>query len=82
LAGKPRLICNPINNPIVPGRNDGKVSVERTKLAGMTDHLVIHAAHPFLMRNRMAIRQTIQFLHAGCFEGHQSFSAFADGKTS
>lgn len=59
---------NWINSLLIPGRDDGKVSVERTKLAGMTDHIVLHATHPFLMRNRTAIRQTIQFLRAGRFE--------------
>ena len=59
---------NWINSLLIPGKDDGKVSVERTKLAGMADHLVIHATHPFLMRNRMTIRQTIHFLQTGRFE--------------
>lgn len=59
---------NWINSLLIPGSDDGKVSVERTKLAGMTDHIVIAAAHPFLMRNRTAIRQTLYFLHTGGFQ--------------
>jgi pimeloyl-ACP methyl ester carboxylesterase len=59
---------NWINSLLIPGRDDGKVSVERTRLAGMSDHLVIHTAHPFIMRNREAIRQTIQFLRTGGFD--------------
>jgi triacylglycerol lipase len=59
---------NWINSLLIPGRDDGKVSVERTKLAGMTDHIVIHTAHPFIMKNRKVIRQTIQFLQTGRFE--------------
>ena len=59
---------NWINSRLIPGRDDGKVSVERTILAGMTDHIVIHATHPFIMCNREAIRQTIQFLRAGGFD--------------
>ncbi|HZL12662.1 MAG TPA: alpha/beta fold hydrolase [Verrucomicrobiae bacterium] len=51
----------------ISGRDDGKVSVERTKLAGMTDHLVVHATHPLIVRHREAIRQTIQFLRTGNF---------------
>jgi triacylglycerol lipase len=62
-----RLI-NWINSLLIPGRDDGKVSIERTKLAGMTDHIVIHATHPFIMKNREAIRQTIQFLRVGSFD--------------
>jgi hypothetical protein len=34
----------------------------------MTDHVVVHATHPFLMKNRTAIQQTIQFLRHGKFE--------------
>jgi len=59
---------NWINSLLIPGRDDGKVSVERTRLAGMTDHIVVRAAHPFLMRNRTAIQQTIHFLRTGQFE--------------
>ena len=59
---------NWINSFLIPGSDDGKVSVERTKLAGMTDHIVIHATHPFIMKNREAIRQTIQFLDNGKFK--------------
>ena len=59
---------NWINSLLIPGDDDGKVSVERTKLAGMSDHLVIAATHPFLMRNQLAIRQTLAFLSSGLFE--------------
>lgn len=58
---------NWINSCIIPGLDDGKVSVERTRLAGMQDHLVVHATHPFLMRNREVLRQTVQFLRTGSF---------------
>ena len=59
---------NWINSWLIPGLDDGKVSIEHTKLAGMVDHIVIASAHPFLMRNRTAIRQTIYFLGNGKFE--------------
>ena len=59
---------NWINSLLIPGRDDGKVSIERTQLAGMKDFIVIHTAHPFIMKNREAIRQTIQFLRTGLFE--------------
>jgi len=59
---------NWINSLLIPGPDDGKVSVARSKLDGMADQLVLHITHPFLMRNGAAIRQTIQFLSTGSFE--------------
>jgi pimeloyl-ACP methyl ester carboxylesterase len=53
---------------IVPRPNDGRVSVERTKLEGMTDHVVVPATHSGLLNHRHAIFQTISFLRDGRFE--------------
>lgn len=63
---------NWINSLLIPGPDDGKVPVQRARLAGMSDFIVIHAAHPFIMRNHDAIRQTIHFLRAGEFEKTES----------
>lgn len=52
---------------MIPGPNDGKVSIKRAKLPGMSDFIVIHATHPFIMRNSETIRQTIAFLQNGKF---------------
>ena len=50
---------------MIPGGNDGKISVERSKLAGMADHIVLRATHPHLMKNKTATRQTLHFLREG-----------------
>lgn len=59
---------NPVESAIIPGADDSKVSVARTKLEGMADHIVVTSTHPFLMRNRTAIRETIKFLADGRFD--------------
>jgi triacylglycerol lipase len=58
---------NWINSLFITGADDGKVSVERTKVNGMKAHLVLHATHPYLMKNSRAIRETIHFLREGKF---------------
>jgi triacylglycerol lipase len=52
---------------MIPGPDDGKVSVQRARLAGMSGFIVIHATHMFMTYNNEAIRQTIQFLRTGKF---------------
>lgn len=52
---------------LLPGPNDGKVTVERTKIQGMQDHLVLPVTHPFMMRNDRVIEQVKMFLDRGSF---------------
>jgi pimeloyl-ACP methyl ester carboxylesterase len=52
---------------VLPKPNDGRVSVHSTRLDGMTDHIVVGASHPWLVRNASAIEQTIAFLRDGRF---------------
>ncbi len=59
---------NLILSLMIEGRDDGKVSVERAKLEGMKDFLVLPSTHPFIMRNEKAITQTIYFLNHGLFK--------------
>ena len=52
---------------IIPGKDDGKVSVERAKVEGMTDFLVVPYAHSFIMQADEVISQTLYFLQNGSF---------------
>ncbi len=66
IAGKRSI--DPISSVfLLPGPNDGRVSVENTKLDGMTDHIVIGTAHAFLPTDPQAIALAIAFLRNGRF---------------
>lgn len=54
---------------LLPKPNDGRVSVENTRIDGMTGHIVIASSHAFLASNNEAIRQTLAFLRDGKFIG-------------
>lgn len=52
---------------MIPGSGDGKVSVERAKVEGMADFLVLPLSHSFIMKEDEVIEQTIHFLSNGTF---------------
>jgi hypothetical protein len=53
---------------MIPGRDDGKVAVEHTKLEGMRDFVTIPAAHTLILWSDEAVKQTVSFLREGKFE--------------
>jgi hypothetical protein len=52
---------------LLPRPNDGKVTIESTKVAGMTDHVILPVGHTIMPWKPQVIRQTIAFLRDGAF---------------
>lgn len=58
---------DPLSSAIIPGPDDGKVGIERTRIDGMKDHIILHATHTFMMSNEEVMAQTLYFLKHGFF---------------
>lgn len=58
---------DPLTSSVLENPDDGRVSVEDTKLDGMADFIVVEHSHAFMMRMRRPIDLTIRFLNNGSF---------------
>jgi esterase/lipase len=56
------LSINPLAPWVLPGEHDGIVPVERTKIEGMKDHIVMASTHSFMMFNPRVMKQVANFL--------------------
>ncbi len=56
------LLSQYLSNP-----DDGKVSVENTKVEGMADFIAVPSSHPFIMKSPVVIEQAITFIRTGQF---------------
>ena len=58
---------DPITSAVLKNPDDGRVSVEDTKLEGMDAFVVVRHSHAFMMIRRRTIELTKRFLHTGRF---------------
>jgi triacylglycerol lipase len=67
ITGNQQTVFDSVLATQIPGANDGKVSVERAKVEGMSDFLVLPVTHTFIVNNDEVIGQTLYFLANGTF---------------
>jgi hypothetical protein len=59
---------NPIFSAILGAENDGKVRVDRTRVEGARQVLVVPHWHPLLVSAPSVVRQVVHFLETGAFQ--------------
>lgn len=59
---------NPFYSCLIKGKDDGKVSVKSAKVNGMTDFIVMHTSHTWIMNRKAVQKQVVNFLRNGCFQ--------------
>lgn len=63
---------DPITSAVLKNPDDGRVSVEDTKVEGMDDFVIVTHSHAFMMRMKNTIELTHRFLKTGEFNDGDS----------
>ena len=58
---------SPLGSWLIPGPDDGKVGVDRARLEGATDFMVVSATHTFIMNRKDVAEEVVHFLRRGRF---------------
>ncbi|MEN8143741.1 MAG: alpha/beta fold hydrolase [Gemmatimonadota bacterium] len=58
---------NAFTSRLIPGPDDGKVSVERARAEGAADFMIVHATHTFIMNRKDVSDAVVHFLRHGRF---------------
>jgi len=63
---------DPVTSAVLENPDDGRVSIEDTKIEGMDDFVIVDHSHAFMMRMRTPIELTKNFLRTGKFYSDDS----------
>lgn len=58
---------NPIASLIIPGKDDGRVSIEHTKMQGMDDFILVPSNHHWIVKKDSTVRSALRFIQHGHF---------------
>jgi hypothetical protein len=59
-------------NPLLPGDDDGVITVESTRLPGARDFRIVPTLHSFIMNDQKVHEMTVRFLAHGYFESEET----------
>jgi hypothetical protein len=60
-------VVSPLGWWLIPEPSDGTIAIERTRVAGMTDHIVLPHSHTFIMASPRVADEAVHFLRHGRF---------------